>query len=85
MKPFEGENGPVAINTTLGWVLSGAIGVAEQEESTVSLVNAHTLRVVGITNKELDGTLRSFWELESLAIEEVANDPMCDRFASTLR
>ena len=82
---IRGENGPVAINTTLGWVLSGPAGVAEPEESTVSLVNAHTLRVEGITNKELDNTLRLFWELESLGIEEVANDPVCDRFASTLQ
>ena len=82
---IRGDNGPVAINTTLGWVLSGPTGVAEKEESAVSLVNAHTLRVEGITNKELDNTLRSFWELESLGIEEVANDPVCDRFASTLQ
>ena len=79
------ENGPVAINTTLGWVLSGPAGVAEPEESTVSLVNAHSLQIEGITNKELDNTLRSFWELESLGIKEVANDPVCDQFASTLQ
>ena len=61
---IQGDNGPVAINTTLGWVLSGPTGVAEKEESAVSLVNAHTLWVEGITNKDLDNTLRSFWELE---------------------
>ena len=59
--------------------------MAEKEESAVSLVNVHTLQVEGITNKELDNTLRSFWELESLGIEEVANDPVFDRFASTLQ
>ena len=75
---IQGENGPVAINTTLEWLLSGPVVVAEPEESTVSLVNPHTLRVEGITNKELDNTLRSVWELESLGIEEVANDPVCD-------
>ena len=77
--------GPVAINTTLGWVLSGPTGAAEQESSAVSLVNAHTLRVEGITNRELDKTMRSFWELESLGIEEVSVDPVCDRFTSTLQ
>ena len=59
--------------------------MAEKDKYAVSLVNAHTLWVEGITNKELDNTLRSFWELEYLGNEEVADDPMCDRFASTLQ
>lgn len=77
-----GSEGPVAIKTTLGWVLSG---VAEYRNSAISLVNTHTLRVGVISNRELDETLRSFWELESLGIEEVPNDPAYDRFASTLQ
>ena len=44
----------MAIKTTLGWVLSGPIGVAEPERPIVSLVNAHTLWVEGVTNRELD-------------------------------
>ena len=80
-----GSEGPVAIKTTLGWVLSGPTGVAEPKKSVVSLVNAHTLRVEGITNNELDETLRAFWELESLGIERVPNDPASDHFSSTLQ
>ena len=34
---------------------------------------------------ELDSTLRSFWELETLGIEKVVSDPVYDRFASTLQ
>ena len=48
-------------------------------------MNAHTLRVEGITNRELDETLKSFWELESLGIERVSNDPASDHFSSTLQ
>ena len=59
--------------------------MAEHEESTLSLINAHTLRVEGIKYKKLDSTLRSFWELESLGIEEVANDPESNQFTSTLQ
>lgn len=66
-------------------MLSGSTGAAEQESSAVSLVNAHTLRVEGITNRELDKTMMSFWELESLGIEEVSVDPVYDHFASTLQ
>ena len=60
MKFIRGDNGPVAINTTLGWTLSGPTEAADQEESTVSFVHTHTLRVEGTTNKELDNFLRSF-------------------------
>ena len=62
--------------------------MAEREESTVSLINTHTLhtlQVEGIKYKKPDSTLRSFWELESLGIEEVANDPERNQFTSTLQ
>ncbi len=39
-------------------------------EHAVSLVTAHTMRVEGITNKELDDTMKSFWDLESFGIKQ---------------
>lgn len=75
---MRGDAGPVAVNTTLGWVLSGPSGPADQKEhavSPVSLVTAHTMRVEGITNKELDNTMKSFGELESFGIEQPLSDP----------
>ena len=82
---IRGLGGPVAIKTTLGWVLSGPAGMTGQRRSTVSLVTTHTLRVEGVTNKELDTTLRLFWELESLGIQSPNNDPVSDQFASTVK
>lgn len=82
---IRGQSGPVAIQTTLGWVLSGPTGTMGPRKPTVSLVTTHTLRVDGITNKELDTTLRSFWELESLGIQCPNNDPVSDLFANTVR
>jgi len=84
-KTIRGTDGPTAIETTLGWVLSGPAGVDEHGRSAVSLVNTHTLRVEGVANKELDETLRSFWELESFGIKEVQTNPVCDHFSSTLQ
>ena len=75
----------MAVQTTLGWVLSGPAGTTGQRKSTVSLVTTHTLRVEGVTNKELDTTLRSFWELESLGIQSPNTDPVSDQFASTVQ
>ena len=69
----QGRDGPVAVNTTLGWVLSGPAETTGQRKSTVSLVTTHTLRADGITTQELDNTLQSFWQLESLGIQEPSN------------
>ena len=77
-----GQEGPVAVGTTLGWVLSGP---AEPPGPTVSLAVTHTLHVGGVTNKELDANLRSFWELESLGIQTPTTDPVLDQFANTVK
>ena len=60
-----GENGPVAVETRLGWVLSGPIPLVEQ---SMNLMTTHTLRVDTHEESKLDDTLRAFWELESLGI-----------------
>ena len=79
----QGRGGRVAVNTTLGWVLSGPAETTGQRKSTVSLVTTHTLRADGITTQELDNTLQSFWQLESLGIQEPSNS-VSDQFASTI-
>ena len=70
-----GESGPVAINTKLGWVLSGPVPSTRQEAShqpTMSLVATHTLRVGAEPSDThaLEDCLYSFWELESLGIQK---------------
>ena len=69
------RGGPVAINTKLGWVLSGPAPDIESHQASVSLVAAHpitthTLRVNSqhCSTEKLDDQLRAFWELESLGI-----------------
>jgi len=69
-----GENGPTAIDTKLGWVLSGPVPVGTQADRQQSnLVTTHVLtsavNPAHVTNETLDGTLKSFWELESLGIK----------------
>ena len=65
-----GEHGPTAIETKLGWVLSGPIPEGTQVNRQQSnLVTTHVLKSavkpVDVTNETLDGTLKTFWELES--------------------
>ena len=69
-----GEHGPTAIETKLGWVLSGPIPEGIQVDSQQSnLVTTHVLKTavnpIDVTNETLDGNLRTFWELESLGIK----------------
>ena len=82
-----GGEGPVAVNTTLGWMLSGPANLTGCRGSTVNLVTTHTLRVDdGVTNKMLDATMRSFWELESLGIQaESVETSVSDHFASSIK
>jgi len=59
-----GNDGPVAVGTKLGWVLSGPAPVADHS----FLTTTHTLRVDSHEEENLNDTLRAFWELESLGI-----------------
>ena len=63
-----GDAGPVAINTKLGWVLSGPGPPISTELPATSLITIHTLAIGAgpLTNNDLSNELRSFWELESL-------------------
>ena len=83
-RTIRGRSGPVAVETTLGWVLSGPAG-SSGEWSTMSLMTTHTLQVEGITNTELHATLQAFWELESLGIHTPKSDPIADQFTSTIQ
>ena len=64
-KTSRGKDGPVAVHTRLGWVLSGP---APKTKNSVNLLTTHTLHVgtTGIDADTLNRTLQSFWELESL-------------------
>ena len=73
-KVRRGRSGPVAINTELGWVLSGPATSPNQIQPFTSLLT-HTLRVDSGTQavQALDDRLKSFWELESFGISPHSN------------
>jgi len=70
-------DGPVAVDTRLGWVLSGPVHGLLCAVSPVSLITTHTLLVDAYTTynslQDLDTTLKMFWDLESLGCKEVDN------------
>ena len=66
-------SGPTAIQTKLGWVLSGPVQAGNPRWHTTSLVTTHVLSVD--TEVSLDSDLKTFWELESLGIQPDEKDP----------
>ena len=77
-----GTNGPVAIDTKLGWVLSGPISIPGQTETSQGLMT-HSLHVSSQFSeaRTLNETLKSFWELESFGIPSADRslyDELCD-------
>jgi len=68
------SDGPMAIQTKLGWVLSGPVQDLLCESTSCNLITTHTLRVDTYTlddnEQRLDSKLKMFWDLESLGIKE---------------
>ena len=66
-------NGPTAVHTRLGWVLSGPVqGSPPPGIVSVNLVNTYSLMVDAYqqqTENELDNQLKMFWDLESLGVK----------------
>ena len=84
-----GEEGPLATETKLGWVLSGI--VSENCYDSVSSVNAatHCMEVLSVSeeeqqNSKLEDQLRKFWEPESIGIS-VKEPTAYERFVDTIK
>ena len=80
-----GDFGPVAINTKMGWVLSGATTPPVHDTPSTCLLT-HTLRVDGLPqgSQSLDDRLKTFWELESFGISG-SERSVQEEFGSTIR
>lgn len=66
-----GVNGPIAIHTKLGWVLSGPSAHGETGCCAMNLSVTHVLRVDTCSAEPtLEDQLRAFWELEALGIQD---------------
>ena len=69
-----GKTGPTAIETVLGWVLSGPVPGITFGETSTNLISAHALKletsVLQCHDCDLDQRLKKFWDLETLGIKE---------------
>ena len=66
----KGRKGPTAVYTRLSWVISRPTGIPDQCTSSVNVITGHIWRCDSQSNvgEQMDSTLRMFWELESLGI-----------------
>ena len=66
-----GNNGPTAIETRLGWVLSGPAEEL-QEDTVINFASTHSSHLLRVNSdaevKDLDAGLKRFWDLESHGI-----------------
>jgi hypothetical protein len=68
-----GESGPVAMETKLGYVLSGPVHDDGSNDASTNLITTHLLKAETVVN-ERDGALRKeldrFWDLDSIGIRQ---------------
>ena len=81
-----GEDGPVAVNTKLGWVLSGMLSIEGECPTSHNFLIMHVLRVDATpsTQVPLDEILHSFWKLESMGVDSEI-DSALEEFTLTVQ
>ena len=69
---IKGAQGPTAVHTELGWVLSGPVcsGSVENQQRS-NLVTTHALKCATdqVCYGGLQGEMKKFWDLESLGVK----------------
>ncbi len=95
-KCIRGELGPVALESKLGWVLSGNVpGISSAASTQANLIQTHVLRVgtetyseitLNSDNKEpLENMLSKFWELESIGVSCPDENSVYEEFVEDVR
>lgn len=63
--------GPVAVSTTVGWVLSGPVkNLSKEKLSSIQFSSTHVLRVDSRSNNTLYENFEKLWDLDSIGIRE---------------
>ena len=81
------DDGLTAINSKLGWILSGPFNQKEEEKALVSLCESVAFKVemeFQEEEKNLEGMVQKFWQLENLGVydEELST---YDKFKDSLK
>lgn len=68
----KGNNGPVAVESTLGWIISGVVGQSK-DQTNESLTNTNLViesEIGESSNDKLSETLEAFFNTENIDIQE---------------
>ncbi|CAB4016444.1 Hypothetical predicted protein, partial [Paramuricea clavata] len=88
-KVIRGEHGPIAMETKLGYVLSGPVTTPHTSDDIVAnFLTTHLLRVdttepEDSLNVDLHSQLKKFWELEAIGVNPNKN-PVYEQFKETI-
>ena len=75
MRKGEENQGPIAMNTSLGWILSGpGVGVRSKQPGQGQAVATYLLKIDCLTTNE-DQQLTKFWDFESIGIKDKETVP----------
>ncbi|XP_073231804.1 uncharacterized protein [Porites lutea] len=78
-------SGPVALETKLGWILSGPAAVPAMTEScTLNLSAIHVLKIASADTSRGQDDLQKLWDLETLGIRDTESS-VHDKFSNEIR
>ena len=70
------ENGPVAVGSKFGYILSGSIGHIHTTSNRS--LNTRVLRIENITNEDIYSAVKKFWEIESIGVIDRPTEEVFD-------
>ena len=74
-KMVTGDVGPVALETLLGWVLSG--NMKSNSRSSTNYAQTHVMTVAAEIDERLEDLVQKFWNIDSIGVSnDVDNDPV---------
>ena len=80
-----GTEGPTAVQTTLGWILSGPVSSTDHTDVSHQLLTGSLLNdSKELESRALEETMRSFWELESFGIP-ATDQSLYDEFCNSVK
>jgi len=84
-----GESGPTAIETHLGWILSGPTSDMEPQDASTSVLQTHVLKIMeepmGEVLDDIRPQLTQFWFLESIGILPDEENEVHRKFLNDIR
>ena len=81
---IRGKEGPVAVRTSLGWVLNGKMNEQKSEATASHLVSAHVMLMAN-DDETLDNLLRQFWKLDDIGNSDENEADVLANFKETVK